>query len=131
MWEVSSCSQASDGKWPLDHLTQAHKNMREKVRASVWIQTPKQAGLAATGPTLESFLKRSRDRKVTHGKKALREVLAPREVLTFAAYHIGRQMGSAQSLLSVEKETKAYSDLHRQKEAKLGQSSFFLDLTVL
>lgn len=95
MWEGegSSRSQAGDGTWPPDHLTQAHKNMRGKTRASVWIQNPKQAGLAATGPTLECFLKGSRDRKATHGKKALREVLAPCEVLTSAAYRTGQADG--------------------------------------
>lgn len=53
----------------------------------------KQAGLAATGPTLESFLKGRGDRKVTHGKKSLREVPAPREVLTSAAHPTGQADG--------------------------------------
>lgn len=53
-----------------------------------------QAGLAAAGPTLESFLKGGGgNRKVTHGKKALREVPAPREVLTSAAHPMGQADG--------------------------------------
>ena len=53
----------------------------------------RQAALAATGPTLESFFQGRGDIKATHGKKDLREVLASRAVLTSVAHPTGQVDG--------------------------------------
>ena len=88
----------------------------------------KESGLAAMGPTLESFLKGRGDMKATHGKKTLQEIPAPGGVLTSAAYPMGWAHGQCIKALLLYRRKPRFSQTHTDRSAA---GVFILDLVGL